>query len=189
VAGVCGDTMTWIRASGGVVALGVVSLALAIALRHCGLLEQGPGGVRAARAAWLAGESGAARQRARASLPSVRREVAALPTDLDRRLALAETLALAGEAELALVEAERAVALDPAPAGSRADGAARRESALETLAVVALEAGATARAEAALGRLAALGGGLSVGSDLLDPRRLPRGLAGDSPLVSAHAAR
>jgi len=153
--------------------LAAAVLSLGLALRRASPAEAAPAGLGEARAAWLAGDRDAARQRAEASLPPLRREVAARPSDPGPRLWLAEGLALAGEPGPALAEAERALALEPAPAGTRLDGAARGESPLETVALVALEAGDTPRAVAALERLAALGGALSPGSGLSDPRGWP----------------
>jgi hypothetical protein len=130
-----------------------------------GLRAIGPGpyvsqGVRQARAAWQTGDVLAARQLAGSLLPELKREVDGLPADLERRLAYAEALALAGEPERGLSEAERAVAADMAPWVAKPVGSEPRESPLETLAIVATEAGAADEAVAARDNLLAHGGRL-----------------------------
>jgi hypothetical protein len=107
--------------------------------------------VQVARALWQSGQVEAARQSAAAALPALRREVEGLPGDLERRMALAEALVLSGQRERGLLEARHAVAADLAPWVTRRHHDAVYPSPLETLAVVAAEAGASAE-EAAVRR-------------------------------------
>jgi hypothetical protein len=125
--------------------------------------------VALARAHWERGDVATARRLAAAALPGLRFELAARPEDVYRHMALAEALALAGEAAQALTEADRAIAADLAPWATSprrtADG-----SLLETYAVVATEAGAPERALAALDRLLAHGARYTTDELRVDPR-------------------
>ncbi len=94
-----------------------------------------------ARARWRAGEIAASRAAAEAALPVLRHEVASAPADPDRHMALAEALALVGRGREALSEARTALATDTAAPPGR-DGAPL----VETMVIVAMEAGATSEA-------------------------------------------
>lgn len=98
------------------------------------------GEILEARERWRAGDVAAARAIATRVMPELRREVTAQPGDPDRHMALGEALALQGRAAEALWEARSAVASHPAPKVQRGAGG---ESLLETLAIVAMEAGET----------------------------------------------
>lgn len=94
-----------------------------------------------ARARWRAGDVASARALAESALPRLRHQVAAAPADPDRHMALAEALALVGRGREALAEARTALATDAAPAAARSTRDAG--SLLETMVIVAMEAGAT----------------------------------------------
>jgi hypothetical protein len=129
--------------------LSIAGLVMIAALHRWGPGPFGSSQVRAARALWRSGDAEGARRAASSALPGLRREVDGMPTDVERRLALAEALALAGERERGLAEARRAAAADPAPWAERRQGDLVHESPLETLAVVATEAGDDGQATAA----------------------------------------
>jgi hypothetical protein len=98
-----------------------------------------------ARQRWRAGDRAKAQEIAAGALERLTHQVASSPMDPDRRMELAEALALSGRRLEALTEARRAVQLDPAPAEPRSSrlGAG---SLLESMAIVAIEAGATEKA-------------------------------------------
>ena len=124
-----------------------------------------------ARERWLAGDAAAARTLARAALPRIASEVKARPGDPRRRMALAEALALGGDPRQALAEARSALAAHPAPAASSpGDG---RESLIETMAIVAMEAGQAEDALDLVEILLARGSPASAGELATDERFVP----------------
>jgi hypothetical protein len=126
--------------------------------------------IREARERWRTGDHAGARAIAAAVLPELRREVKAQPGDPERHMALGEALALEGRATEALWEARSAVATHPAPAAPRGE---HGESLVESLAIVAMEAGETEDALDALELLLAGEPVWEAGRLRADPRFAP----------------